>query len=102
MAQPSVSTSPMLIDERSGRRPTMGLSVEARLLVEAGAVNSRIPMNARAAAVKMLQLSGRAPGGRSAGIEEKSGTSTTIRPVMNADFDGVVRARPVVWNWYPA
>ena len=28
----------------------------------------------------------------------KSGTKTTTRPVMNADFAGVVRARPAVWN----
>ena len=40
-----------------------------------------------------------APGGRRNGIAEKSGTRTTTIPVMKADFEGVVRASPVVWNW---
>ena len=31
----------------------------------------------------------------------KTGTSTTETPVRNADFEGVVRRKPVVWNWYP-
>jgi len=42
------------------------------------------------------------PAGRTAGMSVKSGTKTTTRPVIRADLAAVVRASPVVWNWYPA
>ena len=42
---------------------------------------------------------GRALGERRAGMMVRSGTKTTTRPVMKADFAAVVRARPAVWNW---
>ncbi len=64
-----------------------------------GDVRKRIPMKASAAPRKAFQRGARAPGGRSAGAMEKSGTRTTTRPVMKADFEGVVWTRPMVWNW---
>jgi len=38
------------------------------------------------------------PAGRSAGMMRIRGTMTTTSPVIKADFDGVVRRRPAVWN----
>ena len=64
-----------------------------------GEVRKRMPMNASAAPRNAFQRGARAPGGRSAGTMEKSGTRTTTSPVMNADLEGVVRTRPMVWNW---
>ena len=64
-----------------------------------GEVRKRMPTKASAAPRNAFQRGARAPGGRSAGTMEKSGTRTTTSPVMKADFEGVVRARPMVWNW---
>src|SRR5438270_728182 len=97
IAHPNVSTSPTLIELRSGRNPATPAPAPAC----AGAVSSRIPANAITAPTKAFQRGACPPGGRRPGTADNSGTSTTISPVMNADLDGVVRARPSVWNWYP-
>src|SRR5690348_13906829 len=91
---PSVSTSPRLIDEKSGRNAAADPEVPA-----AGrAVISTIPTNASAAPRNAFHRGALAPGGLSAGAIENNGTSTTTSPVMNADFEGVVRTSPIVWN----
>src|SRR5579862_2907048 len=92
-AHPKVRTSPMLMVEKSGRN-----AVVPDALAAGGAVMSTMPMKAETAPRKAFQRGGRAPGGRSAGTMDKSGTSTTTSPVMKADLDGVVRTRPMVWN----
>src|SRR6266568_435741 len=101
MAQPKVSTSPRLIDERSGSRAVKLAIAEFALgaFTTAGAVSSRIPIKARAAPRNEFHRGARASGARRRGMDENNGTSTTTSPVMNADLDGVVRASPVVWNW---
>src|ERR1700746_3852134 len=91
MEQPSVSTSPRLMVEKSGRKAD-----DAEAPATGGAVMSTMPMNANAAPRKAFQRGGCAPGGRREGTIENRGTSTTTSPVMNADFDGVVRTRPMV------
>src|SRR5262249_13072441 len=91
--QPNVRMSPILMDEKSGRNAA---AVDVAAEAAGGAVMSTIPTKAKAAPRKAFQRGGRAPGGRSVGAMEKRGTSTTTRPVINADFEGVVRARPMV------
>ncbi len=63
-----------------------------------GVVSSRMPAKAMAAPAKTAGDGARMLAGRSAGMEQSSGTMTTIRPVMKADLAGVVRARPAVWK----
>ena len=64
MAQPRVSRSPVLMEERSGKRLAMAPIPEdcPWTAAAAGAVSSRIPIKASAAPRKAFQRGGRAPG----------------------------------------
>jgi hypothetical protein len=66
--------------------------------VPAGVVRRSRPEKARRAPMAVVQRGGGVFAERRAGTMVKRGTKTTTRPVMKADFAGVVRARPVVWN----
>src|SRR5579864_8928114 len=90
MAQPRVRRSPVPMLEK---RLTHG--------VPAGVVRRSRPLKARTAPRAAFQPGAWTPGGRRAGKAVKTGTKTTMRPVMKAHFAGEVRARPAVWNWYP-
>jgi hypothetical protein len=67
--------------------------------VPGGVVRSRRPEKARMAPMAVVECGGGVFEERRAGMMVKRGTKTTTRPVMKADFAGVVRARPAVWNW---
>src|SRR5665213_1842631 len=92
MAHPKVSTSPKLMDEKS----RSNLAAPFADALAAGAVSSTIPAKASAAPTHAFHRGAFPPGGRKPGMDENSGTSTTTNPVMNADFEGVVRTRPMV------
>jgi hypothetical protein len=66
--------------------------------VPAGVVRRSKPKKARRAPIAVVQRGGGVFAERRAGTMVKSGTKTTTRPVIKADFAGVVRARPAVWN----
>ena len=63
-----------------------------------GVVRRNRPEKASNAPIAVVQRGGDVLAERSAGIIVNRGTKTTTRPVMKADFAGVVRARPAVWN----
>jgi hypothetical protein len=58
--------------------------------VPAGVVRRRSPEKARRAPIAVVQCGGGVFAERSAGTMVKRGTKTTTRPVMKADFAGVV------------
>ena len=80
-AQPAERTSPKFIPCSA---PPLGM------VIRYNPTNAQITPNKVQWLMRLRQKSAR-----------KTGTSTTETPVRNADFDGVVRRKPVVWNWYP-
>jgi hypothetical protein len=66
--------------------------------VPAGVVRRSKPEKARSAPMAVVQRGAGVLADRRAGTMVKSGTKTTTRPVMKADFAAEVRASPVVWN----
>jgi hypothetical protein len=66
--------------------------------VPAGVVRRSRPEKARSAPMAVVQRGGGVLADRSAGMIVRRGTKTTTKPVMKADFAGVVRASPAVWN----
>jgi len=78
--------------------PLLFFKPNSALLAPGGVVSRMMPANATRAPHQafhrgVLELRGRRPG-----IAERRGTRTTTIPVMKADFDGVVRRSPAVWN----
>src|SRR5450432_2452400 len=81
-AQPSVSKSPVLMALMLNVKPLLDG-------VEEGRVNMTIPAKPIPAPAQAFQRGARVAGGRRARTAASKGTSTTTRPVMNADFDAV-------------
>ena len=80
------------------RSPVLMLTKRFCHEVPVGVVRRSKPVNARIAPMAVVQRGGGVLVDRRAGTMVKRGTKTTTSPVMKADFAGVVRASPAVWN----